>query len=354
MAVIEAHNATIGIVQGVTWGTGVQATKKIQVQTLVINDAVDVRETGNHDVGFWASKIKQGHRNVTGTITVDCNFGGEWLLLYGLFAGTSPAPTEQTVGQGDYLHSMVISDDHRKFFCIAYEVEDDVVNQIASAKISQVTFAIQENGPLTATFQFTGTAHSYTSSTNNAQLNALALTQAEDPTIFNGANCYIRLANYSTSTALAAGNNLPVVSGSITLNRPITPYWAIRGSTSRDTYEPYSSALGSGEVSFTAVNMENDVINLFDKYISDTYLMAEVFIDGAQIGTGVNTSLKMQMPYLKIMSVAGYGIGGQAVLQQPTITMRTGIAPAAAAGMAGFTKALRVQSIDKRSTAYVT
>lgn len=355
MATIEVHNATIGIAQGATWDTGVQAVKKLQVQTLTIDDTTEVRETGNHDVGFWASKIKQGKYNVSGSIVVDCNFGGEWLLLYALMAGTAAAPAEQTPSQSDYLHSITIADTHRKFFTLAYEAEDDVVCQIASCKIGSVAFSFTENGPLLATFSFIGSSHVNTgAATTNAQLNALVLTQDEDPTIFNGANNYVRLGNYSTGTALTSTNNVGIISGTITVNRPITPYFAIRGTSTQSTYEPYSSALGSAEMQLTFANIDDSVYDPFNKYKNATYQMCEIFLDGAQLGTGLNTSLKFQLPYLMPVGLTGYGVSGQAVVQQPTLTLRSGIAPAAAAGMSGFTKAIRLQTIDKRSTAYVS
>lgn len=355
MARIQSHNATVGLILGATWGTGVQADKKIQVQNFVVNDAYDARIHQNHDSAYSPGNIKRGHRNTTFSFNIDCAFGGEWHLLFAALAGSASVGAEITASQGDYLHTISFAADHSKFLCIPFETETDVVGEITSGKISSATFTGTENGALMLAVQGIGSAHIISgASTDNAELNAITLldTTAE-PMIFNGANAYMRIADYSTGTALDSGDNVPWTSFSLALNRPLTPYWAVRGALSDQTYEPYQSALTSGVLTVTLAHIDDSETDLQARLIAGAKSMIEIFTDGAAIGTGSARSIKLQIPYATILSVSGYGIGGQAALQQPSATFQLGTAPTAPAGMSGVTRVATLASVGTRSTGWL-
>lgn len=354
MAIIESHNATIGIVAGAAWGTGVQATKKVQVQSFVVNDSKAKRNSQNHDRGYSPGKVKTGQRAVTASFNIDCAFGGEWLILYAHFAGTAAVGAEITGSQGDYLHTLDFSSTYTKFLSIGFETETDVVGELSSFKISGCTFTGSENGGLMLAVQGIADLTIVSgAATSNAQLNAIALedTRAE-ATIFNGANTYFRLGDYSVSSSLDSADNAPVISFSLALARPLTPYYAIRGALTDKTYQPYQSGLTSGVLSVTLAHIDDSEHDLMARYIAGTMTMAEIFVDGEAIGTGSNRSIKIQIPYGTPLSVGGYGIGGQAVIQQPSATFELGTAPAAPSGMSGVTNIARVSAVTTRTTAY--
>jgi hypothetical protein len=352
MAVIAAHEAILGIVKGATWGTEVEVTSRLRVQSLTINDSYAPRITQNHDKSYMPGTIKRGRRSVSGSFSVDCSFGGEWLVLYALFAGTASTPAEQNASQNDYLSNLDFASTHQYFLSLAFKIEDDVVMSVKSAKISGFSFSGSENGGLFCTVQFIGDAVQTGGETSIAELDALTFEDNEEVVIFNGSAAYFRYGDYSTGTALSSSDDVNMTQFSINLSRPITPYYGLRGANTDETYEPYSSGLASGNFSFTLAAIDDSVIDLFAKLEANTQGMAEIFVDGVQIGTGANTSLKFQLPSCRPLSVSGYGIGGQATLQQPSLTCALEADVTAPSGMSGVTDLMRLVTIDGRATAY--
>ena len=362
MAKIELHNAIIGIAHGSTWDTAVQATHRLRVQSFVVNDSTDVRKSQNHDLGYFPRKTQQGRRNVSGSITVDCDLGGEWLMLLSSLMGTATAsPTEVNSGEGDYLHNFDMAANHTKFMSFAWKMEDDVVGQINSAKLSGVSFQGTENGPLIATFNWIGSRMVHTSTaTSIANLDALSFTQPQCPIIFNGSSTYLRYADRSTSTALDSDDNVPWSSFQFDLQRPITGYTAVRGADTQITYEPVPSALGVANFSFSLPFIDDGEIDLFAKYLagaSGTIGMAEIFVDGEQIASGANTSLKIQIPYANVLAVSGFGVTGNAGFATPGLQTDLGKLASSdtdTAGMTGVDGPARFVTVDQRSAAYVS
>jgi hypothetical protein len=356
MASIPGHTQALGIVQGVTWGTEVQAATKLGVSSFSAPASREVRVTGNHNRAFLPAVAKQGRQVADFNAAGMATFGEGWTLLYALFAGASSAPTEQTGGQGDYLHNLDIAAAANKFFSCAWEVESDVVHALASVILSSFSFNFQENEPVT--WQAAGMADSKLfsgSTTSNAELNALADLQNEELAMMNGANVYFRLADYSTGTALDSGDNLALATASIQLSIPRTRYYGVRGASTRSSYMPYGSGLLDGTFTVTLAEQDDTVLDVYAKYNSGTVMMAEIFVDGAGIGaTGVNTSLKFQLPSLTPVNDNGSdGIASQAGLSQPQMTFKMNQAPAAPSGMSGVTNLMRLVTIDERTTAYL-
>lgn len=355
MSTIPDHIRTIGIAQGATWGTAVQATDKLSVTSFNTPASRETKRTGNHDRGFLPGLIKQGRETLDVSPAGQASFGENWLKLYALFAGVSTAaPAEVNVGEGDYLHNIDIGGDSDLFFTVAYEGEDDTVHEVPSATLGSFGFNFQENEPVTWTTSGMGNTKVLTgAATTNAQLNALADAMSDEMALLNGANAYVRIGSYSGS-ALSASDDVTLASASISLTRPRTRYYGLRGASSRDTYQPYQSGLLSGQFQVTLAHMDDAEIDLFSTYKAGTIMMAELFVDGAQIGTGANTSLKFQLPYLTPINDNGSdGISGQATLAQPSLTFEMGVAPSAPTGMTGVTNMMRLAAVVERSTAYL-
>ena len=129
MATIGDHIRSIGIAQGSTWGTAVQATDRLSVSSFNTPASRETKVTGNHNRGYLPGKIKQGRE------TLDISSGGQgsfaeaWLKLYALFAGLSTAsPAEVNASEGDYLHNIDMGGNSSLFFTAAYEGESDTVH----------------------------------------------------------------------------------------------------------------------------------------------------------------------------------------------------------------------------------
>lgn len=355
MAIIAGHGVTVGVVQGTTWGTAKTVTKKLRCQSLTVTDNKQVLLSRQHDNSYTSSSLKLGRRNVTVSITCDMCFGGEWLILAASMLGTAAVGAEITGGQADYQHTLDFAAAHSRFLCMAFEAEDDVVCEIPSLKITGVTIAGSDNERGTVTITGIGDRIIVAATTNsNAVLNALTISQTEEAAVFNGTNAYCRMDDYSTSASLASADDLAMTSFSLALQRPCTPYWGLRGANTQFSYEPYQSALSSGTLTLTLAAIDDAVSSFYTEYIASTVQMLEIFVDGSQIGTGSMNAFKLQMPYAILSAVAGFGVGGQATLQQPQATFTLGAPPAAPSGMTGVTTLCRIGSLDKRSTVYIT
>lgn len=358
MAIIGSHESSAGVVEGTTWGTAVQADKCLLVNSLGAPVSRASVRTSNHKRGYLPGQVKAGRETVDFSAGGMASFGENWTFLYALFAGTSPAPTEVTGAQGDYLHEIDIATTHNRFMSVAWEHEDDVVAELPSVKLGSFGFNFQENELIS--WSTSGIADSKVTdnsgapATTNAQLDALTEAQDDEVAYLNGANMYVRLGAYSTVTALSSADDVNLATGSISLTRPISRYYGTRGASTPDTYEPYQSGLTAGQFSITLAAIDDSVSDLVNTYLAGTYMMAEIYVDGKQIGTGTNTSHKFQLPYLLPVTQDGDGISGQATLQQPTLTFEMAVPSAAPNGMTGVTNLMRLATVNERTTAYLT
>lgn len=349
---ISSAEGKVGFKVGATWDTALAVDTPLRVSNYTPDTSRAVLGTLGHD-SRKRRKAKLGVEQTNISIAGPQVFGGGWLKLFALMCGTSGAPTEQTVGQGDYRHIIDISDFNTKFVTLAHLAESDVVEEVNSALLTQFTLTGQDNQVGSWSAQGIGSRLNNTTPINTpAGLNALVYTQAEEDVVPCGANTYFRIGNYSTGTPLGAGNNLKVKSYTFTLSKPVSTRYAGWSPGCHRTLQPKDSGIVMVQLSVTLESVDDSTIDLLNKYNNETELMAEMFVDGAQIGTGVNTSLKLQIPALKALQPGQRGYTGQATIANPTLNMEGFVAAAAPSGMTGVTYP-RLTTIDRITGAYV-
>lgn len=348
---IVSSEGIVGFGTGSTWGTGVTVDTRLRTTTQRPNTQRNVLGTVGHD-SRKRKKAKLAEENVTYDLTCPLTFGGHWLDLYGLFAGTESVRTEQTASQGDDLQTIDISDNNSAFATMAWDAESDVVEELPSYMVTQANFQGAHNALGSVSFSGIASEHINTagSATNaDTDLDALTYGQTEEDVVFNGTNVYFRVGDYSTGTALDSSNDLVAQQFSISVAKPVQPRFGMRGASTHKTLLPKDSGIVEVLFNFTLESIDDAGMDLLAKYNAVTDLMAEIFVDGAQIGTGVNTSLKFQLPALRATQPGERGYAGQATMTRPTFALTAFVPAAAPAGMSGVTELLRLTTIDSRA-----
>lgn len=347
---ISSASGIIGFAEGSTWDTAVTVTKKLRLTSLTVSTNRGVVGSTSHNTRK-RGKAKLGAETVTVNGSGPLLFAGEWLDLFEGFMGTASARAEQTVSQGDDLVTIDMSDTNDTFWTLAYLAESDVVEEIPSFKITSVTISGADNAPGTFSFQGIGsrlinTAGSATNATGD--LTGLSYGATEEDAVFTGTNLYYRVGDYSTGTALSSSNDLVAKTFSFTYSKPVGPRHGMRGASTHRTLLPLDSGMIDCSQSVTLESVDDSTIDLLAKYNAGTDLMSELFVDGYQIGTGLNRSLKFQFAAQRALTPGERGYTGQATITQPTLNTTSFTAAAAPSGMTGVTY-LRVTSIDDRA-----
>lgn len=361
MAWIASNEVDIGIKTGATWDTAADmATNATLLRVSNITVSAAFQEFSPRDIGFdnFRTVVTKLGLDVNVTITADVSYDGVWLHLLAALMGTSTSsPSETTSSQGDYLHNIdLASSNYGDFVTIAWKVEDDYVLEIPSLKITSFSLTHPANGVGQITFQGIGSRVVDNASVTNSvsDLNALSYTTYE-PAVLGATNHYLRIDDYSTGTALSNADDKNILSYNLAITRPMQNRLTLRGANSKYTLEPLQLGVTTGTFGFQMSLIDNSAIDGIVEWLGATKLMAEVFFDGSQIGSGVNRSIKLQLPYLEHIGAmpTGYDVQSNNGLMQPTFTYNLLQAPSAPSGMSGVTNYLRVAQIGTRSTGWL-
>lgn len=364
MAGQTTNDTIVGFKKISTWGTAVAVTStnafKLKVSQLSLSGGFGVINT--RDTGF-GKKIEDVARGVfTGNITVsmDLSYNQPWTALFASVMGTEGnASSEITASQGDYSHTIDLSDSISNSsmiaWTLAFTTEESVgakLIELPSVKFFSASISQDVNAQGTVTFQgFFDKVVTSGWTTSYANLTGLSGTTPYEIAILGGTNHYLRM-NASSGGSLSGSNDIPIQNYTITLNRPLSTRYALRAANSSYTYEPLDLGLIDGQVSFRLLEINASTLDHLANWSAATDQKAELFIDGTQIGSGVNRSIKIQLPALEPSPglPAGYDIPNNNSFQNPIAAFTMKKRSAAPTGMSGVTDYIRAIFIDQRST----
>lgn len=354
MAKFDSTNQAKAALKKTTWGTEGDITSGgIYLFASNITCSGGYETVYSRDFGTSGKRTIQRRTRAAFNVSITCEstFGQGWLALLSGLMGTESVPAETTGGQSDYSRNIDLADYPSVCWTLVYSVETDKTRCIPSLKITSASFAGDAAGVGTWTFQ--GIGHSFIESSSNTVSEIAALsTYTYDQAILGGGNHYFRYGAYSTVTALTSTNNLPILNISLSLERPLQGQHVLQGANSFFVTEPLQQGDTMGSISFRLPTLESSVADLMSDWYTAPYKMAELFYDGTQIGTGVNHSIKIQLPYLQSPGelAGGQDLPSNNQFFQPAINLTMLKASSAPSGMSGVTDYLRVVSIDKRSS----
>lgn len=354
MATISFNDVVAGLKKGSTWGTAGDITASgINLYASQISISGGFADFLTRDFGQGGKRTNnarlQADFNVT--ITADLTYGQAWLALLAGLYGTESSPSETTGGQGDYsCHHDVADSTYGIYWTLCFSIESDRVLEIPSLKVVGMTIQQDINQAGTVTFQCVASNVQLSSTNTVAEITALSDLAYETCTL-GGANHYFRIDSYSASTALTNADDKTILGYTFSMTRPHSPIRGLRGSNTAYTMEP--KQLGPIEATLTVRYNELDdgTWDILSEWLSPSFKMATLFVDGSQIGSGVNRSITMHFPYLKPKGQfpAGHDVQSNNGLFTPTIQYDALKAASNAAGMSA-SDICRVTTISQRST----
>lgn len=357
MAKIQFNDVKAGIKQGTTWGTAADLTSSaglIHFDSLTVSNTseyIPIRTTSNSPADILRGAV-------SANVTLVAKLGFNSLMFQGLAAifGTSAAPTEVTGGQSDYLHLLKAANSVLgKYLTIAALKESDQVIEIPSFKpISAVIrFDVNQVPVLTISGIADRVIDSAVSAVSNTAAEVSALTL---PTVkgaieaFTGTNMYVRLDDYSVSTALSSADDQLISSLEFTFTRDGDAVRTTRAANTRYVIEPHQLGLTTCQVALQYEAIDDSEQNPNSHVENETTKMMELFYDGDQIGSGTNYSAKLAIASMKAVSQADF-VAAEGQRLKDGITYRAVVPAAAAAGMSGNTDLCQLSLTNTRSSA---
>lgn len=358
------NDTIIGFKKISTWGTAVAVTStnafKLRASQLSISGAFG--EISSSDTGF-AKKIEDIARGVFSgqiTITVNSSYNQPWSALLAAVMGTEGAASaEITASQGDYSHTIDVSDSISNAsmlaFTVAFTTEDSTgakLIELPSVKFFSASGTHTLNDKGSFTFQgFFDKIITSSWTTSYANLTGLSATSPYELMTVGGTNHYFRM-NANSGGSLSGSNDLVITELNWSITRPTITRYGLRGANTQYTYEPLDNDKIDGRVSVKLLEINASSFDFIEIWKNKTAQKGEFFVDGTAIGTGVNRSMKLQFPRLVPDSPipAGYDVPNNNSLQSPVAAFRMTKASSAPTGMSGVTDLMRAILIDQRST----
>ena len=363
MAHREFQDQVIGVGKCATWGTEPDLSsvgKRIALTSLV--PTAQISKHYATDAGVSAHRqrfVKDLTHDVSFTGGGEYSFGNQE-ILFAAMMGSSSAAAETTSGQSDCVHTMSTTvTTPGQALTFAYTTEHDQSAVLRSSLLTQLVLNLVP--AQVPTFTFSGVADRLlyktvdTGLTNTPTIiSALALPNTYENAVFAGANAYFRM-NSQSGGSLSSSNDIPIVGAQLTINRALRVDRTLRGANTQYIAEPILQGLDSSftaQLSFTLARIDDSVLDEMALFLSSTEQKAEIFFDGSAIGTGINRSLKIQMPRLRAAAGGPSGHDVQKAQKQGTFVMDCLVASSAPTGMSGVTD-LKILAVSPRSTGYL-
>lgn len=364
MSVITYNNVKAALVKGSTWGTEADVTSGgIKLQASSIKVSASYADFNPRDFGFSGFKTNTARLALNAGVDISADFtygGAGWLAIAAFFMGTESSPSEQTVGEADYLSNIDLAESiDDLFFSLMYSIETDRTIAMYSVKPYEMTLNILLNGAGSVNFKCF--ADRVVEGSANTVSEIAALTSYEYETAifgsFSGTNHYFRIKDYSTGSSLSSTHNKSITGVTITIRRPLNPKYGLNGASSGYIQEPRQIGLIDGTIKVDYDRLDNATWDLLADWQTPGFRMAELFLDGTQIGAGVHRSFKFQMPYLKVNGDLPLGHDVQSNNGEflPSITYNMHYTGTAASGMSSVYNYMRMVAISKtRSTKWTS
>lgn len=294
MAIISGKEAKLGIAVTSAWGTEVAVTKLIAFDTFNFNKSVGVvdDQSANGLGEVMLSEQSRGAVTCTPQITMKMRSGSGWEYFLAQLMGTSAAPAEQNVGEGDYKHTITMKDSFPdKFLTLSVLDSSGTTTTYDSLMVTQMDIAIPNApGPMTVTFSMLANDENRSSSTNTpAVLNALSAPTTA-PMIWQ-TDSDLQF-NEESAGALGAGDCVSILSAGLTITRPAQ---IINEAGCGTASSPSDNGLLDGSFTFTKKGMEDHTyLDAADNATRSKFLVnAE---STKQIGAGDNHTVAFFSP----------------------------------------------------------
>lgn len=346
MAENQHFDRWFGVTKGATWGTVVDvATAGGILHTNQPGDSWQIGGGITRAPEFSKNnnirKFHDQRHDATFNVSYHYDFNGLASgMLIGAFMGSSTdSPSENTSSQGDYAHAMPLSAATTKFLTVAGVLETDEAIEGESAQPTSLTISGAQNDPLRVDVSgvVSKVVSSYEATPENTKAELAGMTYPTPDLAFcNGTNLYCRI-NASGGGALSSSDDIKIMSFSYQVAR--SPYisWVFDGAGTSVMQQPrYPSPFSTYQLSLTLDRLDESILDIMSYFQSGTELKAELLVDGEQIGSGDNASIKISVP--KMVAISNpLPSSSHASQMNPTIVFTCMEADSAPTGMTGIT-----------------
>lgn len=345
----------MGIIPGVTWGTAVEISGAQLIHGLwSLNHNEEVfRPTG---VGFgnFVKEVVRLGVSVGVTLTVDVRYGCAVMQALTHILGQDTS-TETTVSEGDYAHVMKFDEENDgefSTFAASYGTSTNDILELPSVKWHTFEWSQAANGVGTITVEGIANRVVTSGATNNlADLTGSTYQDDVNFAVFGDANHYFRM-NSQGGDALDSGDDKNIMDFTLRVSRPMSSQYTLRGANTRYVNEPKQLGLTEGTLRTKFHRILASDIDLLSIWTNKTQQKAEIFMDGSQIGGGVNRSYKIQMPGLyPLQFPQGFDYPNNNSRMEPEMTFDLLYKDSAPTGMTGVNY-LAITAVNERVAAY--
>lgn len=349
MATITGNEAKLSIVKATTWGTEPSASTGdlAQVNSYAVAESATELEGNQLGAGLgMLNDIERGNVSHEVSLEMVAGYQNKADVILASFFGSPTSPTEQTTGQGDYLHVINASTSlHANgYVSFAEKVTSSDAISVPTAAVQSITLSHEEpTSELLLSATLLGSGLDLSPVNNVAALDAA--TTANQVKVYVKRESYW-LINTQSSGALSTGSHLICpVSASITLSRNMI----VRNTPCNSAASPVPGADGFFEGELTLELPTLEALTYFTGAEAGTIYKASLTVEGAAIGTGVNRRFELRLPGLKLLTSPERALS-EAGDNPVTLNFKVLAALTNPTGMTSVRPQLRI--INTRSTVY--
>lgn len=308
---IAGAQTRAGVKIASTWGTAVVCGAGNSFAG-EISPSFNVSELTAREIGSGAYMLGNATRGSvipTVSLTADLGYRNNCDVLLAQFMGTSGVPTEVTVGQADYKHTITFNSSlNAKYVTFAFESTAATTMEFPTCAVTSIGIATTGvPGYLDFTAELLANTVNLSSSTNtNATLANCTFTEGTPELVAVDLVDKFR-TNAQSGAAVGSGDQYNITGFNLSLERPQEVIPEIKGSTGNSA--PLGTDLFAGTFSIDVKELADHAY--YTIWSAETARKALVNIEGTTIGSGTAKSVSIYMPRMILITEPQYALTDQ-------------------------------------------
>jgi len=310
MAAVTGSNTNIIFKKGATHGTAVEG---VAGDKLVLGSEGSLEHTQDVDIlnhggigsglAMYTDGIKGGSRPSVSISNMTMGYHNNTGALLRNFFGSATISAEITASQADYRHTFTYDPAVNRFGTIAFDGSSTEPIEYPSCYSTSLEISTGEaNGFLKLSTEMLADVRDITSPVNATADLAAATVIDGEVCVHNQGDSF--LLNLQSGGALAGGDivNITDYTLSLTDSKELVPEF--KGT---NTYgPPIRSGLLEGTLTVTLKNLAD--LTFFTAQDAETAYKCSFSVDGTQIGTGLNKSVTIYVPRMKVLATPSHSL----------------------------------------------
>ena len=311
MASITGAQTKAGVKIASTWGTSVACGAGNSFAG-EISPNFNVTEITASQIGsgnYMLNTATKGTVIPTISLTADLGYRNNVDILIAQMMGTSGAPSEQNVGEGDYLHQITFNTTlNAKYVTLAYQSSSATSIEFPTCAVQSIGITTTSiPGYIDFTADLVASGAELSSSTNTFASLANCTFDEGVPELVAVDYVDNFQTNAESGGAVGGGDQYNITSFELALSRPQEVIPEIKGSAGNPA--PIATDLMDGTFN---VNVKELVDHAYYTiWSAETAQKAEVTVQGTQIGSGDNKTFKIILPRMLLVTEPTYALTDQ-------------------------------------------